>query len=137
MNRQLRLLLLLDVLGLLVLTRPQSVGLTTAGAALATVLAGGGVAGLLYIVVGDEELAVLAVAVGLFAGDIDDIEGTLESGGGFGKDGVHLFEGAVGGLGEEEVGDGDNDSVDDGEDGVGVVLDGVEGDGSNHNDLEV
>lgn len=46
----------------------------------------------------------------------------------FGEDGVHLFEGAVGGFGVEEVDYGDYEGIDYGEDYVGFVADCCEGD---------
>ena len=39
----------------------------------------------------------------------------------FAEDGVHFFEGAVGGFGVEEVDDGEDEGVDYGEDDVGFI----------------
>lgn len=62
---------------------------------------------LLGVFVVDEEFAVLAVAVGLVSGDGDHVENA----GGLVEDGVHFLEGAVGGLGVEEVDDGEDERV--------------------------
>lgn len=67
--------------------------------ARATVLGG-------FLVV-DQELAVLAVAVGLVPGDTDHREDRVR----LGEDGVHFLEGAVGCFGVEEVDDGEDDRV--------------------------
>lgn len=62
---------------------------------------------LLSVLVVDEEFAMLAVAVGLVAGDGDDVEDTSR----LVEDGVHFFEGSVGGFGIEEVDDGEDKCV--------------------------
>lgn len=86
---------------------------------------------LLGILVVDEELTVFAVAVGLVASNrnnVEDIGGLLE-------DDIHLLKRSVGGLGIEEVDDREDESVDNGEDDVGSVLDVLEchrGDHDNH-----
>lgn len=54
-----------------------------------------------------EELAFLAVHVWFVAGGADEIEDA----GGFAEDAVHFFEGAAGGFGVEEVGDGEDEGV--------------------------
>ena len=73
----------------------------------------------LGLVVVDEQLALLAIAVRHVAGDADDVERV----GALVEDFVHLFERTACGLGEEEVGRGHHEGVDDGEDDVRVVLD--------------
>lgn len=55
----------------------------------------------------DEQLAVLAVAARLLPGDAHDIPDRL----GLAEDDVHLLERPVGGLGVEEVHDGDDEGI--------------------------
>jgi len=62
---------------------------------------------LLCVLVVDEKFAVLTVAVRLVAGNGDHVEDA----GGFVEDAVHLLEGPVGGLGIEEVDDGEDECV--------------------------
>ena len=62
---------------------------------------------LLRVFVVDEKLAVLAVAVGLVAGDGDHVEDT----GGLVEDGVHLLQRSVGGLWIEEVDNREDEGV--------------------------
>ena len=91
---------------------------------------------LFRLLVRDEQLAVLAVAAGLVARHVDD----LEVGGGavhFVEDGVHLLERPVRRLRVEEVDARHHEGVDDGEDDVRLVLDRVEGDRRDHDDHEV
>lgn len=83
---------------------------------------------LVGLVVGDEELAVAAVAAGLAAGDADDVEEALGAVH-LVEDGVHLLEGAVRRLRVEEVHARHDEGVDHGEDDVCLVSDVVEGDG--------
>lgn len=56
---------------------------------------------------GDEQLAVLAVQARLFASHPDDIKYRR----GLAKNVVHLFERPIGGLGVEEVHNGEDESV--------------------------
>jgi len=71
----------------------------------------GHVAGAAQVVLGlgvvDEQLAVLAVAARLLPGDAHDIPDRL----GLAEDDVHLLERPVGGLGVEEVHDGDDEGI--------------------------
>jgi hypothetical protein len=71
----------------------------------------GDVAGTTQVLLGDlivdEKLALLSIAVGLVAGNGDNVENA----GSLVEDGVHLFEGAVGGLWVEEVDDGEDKGV--------------------------
>lgn len=85
------------------------------------------------ILVVDEELSVLAVAVRLVAGNRDDVEDA----GRILEDSVHLLQGPVGGLGIEEINDGEDEGVDDRKDDVGLVSDVLESDGGNHDNQEV
>lgn len=67
-----------------------------------------GVYGSVFDVVdGVEELALLAVHVWFVAGGADEVEDA----GGFAEDAVHFFEGAAGGFGIEEVGDGEDECI--------------------------
>lgn len=91
---------------------------------------------LLGLLVVDEQLAVLAVAARQLAGHAHDVEVRLRAGD-LVEDGVHLLERAVGRLGVEEVHRGHHEGVDDGEDGVRVVLDAFEGHRRDHDDKEV
>ena len=111
------------------------------GIVLAALLGNGAEATVfLGILVVDEDLAIFAVSawsIGCCADQAPHRLGVVE-------DGVHLLEGAVGGLGEEEVDDGNNEGVarfrvsmarqknviccggpnlHDGEDDVGLILD--------------
>lgn len=72
---------------------------------------------LLGVLIVDEKLAVLAVAMGLVAGDRDQVEDAVR----LVEDRVHLFQGAVGGFGVEEVDDGEDDCI------AGSGLDGRQG----------
>lgn len=85
------------------------------------------------VLVIDEQLAVLAVAVGLVAGDRDDVEDA----GRILEDSVHLLQGSVGGLRVEEIDDGEDESVDDRKDDVSLVSDILESDWGNHDNQEV
>lgn len=89
---------------------------------------------LVNLVDGDEELTVLAVSVRLNPGLLDDSESTSQARD-LAEDGVHLLQGTVGGLGEEEVHRRNDDGVDSGEHGVGVVLDVLEGNRGDHDNL--
>ena len=88
---------------------------------------------LLGVLIVDEQLAVLAVPLWLIVRNADDGEDALA----LAEDAVHLLERAVGGFGIEEVDAGHDEGVDDGEDDVGLVTDGREGHGGDHNDHEV
>lgn len=70
-----------------------------------------GVAGttqvLLSVLVVDEELALLAVAVGLVAGNGDQVEHVV----GLVEDCVHFLQRAVGGFGVEEIDDREDEGV--------------------------
>ena len=75
----------------------------------------------LGLIVRDQQLAVLAVAARLVVRDLDDGEparGTVC----FAEDGVHFFEGAVGGFGVEEVGYGNDEGITTGRDFVLVSV---------------
>ena len=106
------------LLVILDMTALASLQLAT-GDKLVIALLFGNVAGAAHVLLGilvvDEELALLAVAVGLVAGDGDNIEdaGCLL------EDDVHFLQGAVCGLGVEEVDDWEDECV------AGLLLDNV------------
>lgn len=94
------------------------------------------------------KLTVLIIAVGLFDGDGHDIEHVCR----LLEDGIHLFQGAVARLGEEEVDKGEDKCVSvivssssgsltgivhNSKDDVGFVPDAVECNRGNHHDHEV
>lgn len=83
---------------------------------------------LLCLVVGDEQLAVAAVPLGLLLGRAHDVDEAPRAAD-LVEDGVHLLERAVRRLGIEEVHRGHDEGVDDGEDDVRLVADAIEGDG--------
>lgn len=62
---------------------------------------------LVRVLVVDQQLPFLTVPPRLVAGDLHQ----GEVGAAFAEDGVHLFEGAVGGFGVEEVDDGEYEGI--------------------------
>lgn len=88
---------------------------------------------LFSILVVDEELAFLAVAVRLVAGHRDDVEDA----GGLLENSIHLLQGSVGGLGVEEIDNGEDEGVDDRKDDVGSISNVLESDGGNHDNQKV
>jgi len=62
---------------------------------------------ILDVIQSAEQLAMGAVHVGLVAGDTDAVQDTS----GLVEDAVHFFQRATGGLGEEEVDDGDDSGI--------------------------
>lgn len=80
-----------------------------AGGALGRVAENAGAANrlVLDVVQGAEQFTVGAVHVRLVPGEFDHVEDA----GGLVEDAVHLFQRTIGGLGEEEVDDGDDEGV--------------------------
>lgn len=142
-NHQTRLsILLLFMLhkhAIAALGRRPVVPMTSSGLLLITVpsLAVPVCPALLGVGVIHQQLAVLAVAPRLHLGLVHDLEHALPAGLDVVEDTIHLLETAVRRLRVEEVDRGHHEGVDDGEDDVGLVADGVEGDGGDHDDHEV
>lgn len=91
---------------------------------------------LLHLLNSDEQVSIVVVPPRLDLGLVHHIQGTPEALDLL-EDGIHLFEGSVGRLGEEEVDRREHDGVDDGKDDVCVGLDVLERRGRNHDDQPV
>lgn len=91
---------------------------------------------LLSILIRNEQLASLSIPSRFLSSDFDDSKSALPTMD-FVEDFVHFFERAVGGFGEEKVYARHHEGVDDGEDGVRVVLDIGECHWRDHDDHEL
>lgn len=91
---------------------------------------------LLSILIRNEQLPPLSISSRLVSSNFDDSKSALPTMD-FVEDFVHFFERAVGGFGEEKVYARHHEGVDDGEDGVGVVLDIGECHWRDHDDHEL
>lgn len=91
---------------------------------------------LLGILIRNEQLASLSISSRFLSSDFDDSKSALPTMD-FVEDFVHFFERAVGGFGEEKVYARHHEGVDDGEDGVRVVLDIGECHWRDHDDHEL
>lgn len=82
----------------------------------------------------DKKLSIFAISPRLDSCLVDNVEGSAEA---FDllKDGIHLFEGAVGCLGEEKVDARNNKGIEDGEYDIRLPLDVGECDRSDHDNL--
>lgn len=91
---------------------------------------------LLSILIRNEQLASLSISSRFLSSNFDDGKSALPTMD-FVEDFVHFFERAVGGFGEEKVYARHHEGVDDGEDGVRVVLDIGECHWRDHDDHEL